>query len=129
MATNIPPDRLARVSSYDLLGSVMAMPAGALAAGPIAAAIGVSATQYGAAGLILVASALALIPREIRTTRQAVTLGGTLVGPAVTGPVVAGPAVPGPAVTGDVAAGELTQISRPVLSGSAELPRAAARDV
>jgi predicted MFS family arabinose efflux permease len=129
MATNIPPDRLARVSSYDLLGSVMAMPAGALAAGPIAAAIGVSATQYGAAGLILVASALALIPREIRTTRQAVTLGGTLVGPAVAGPVVAGPAVPGPAVTGDVAAGELTQISRPVLSGSAELPRAAARDV
>jgi hypothetical protein len=69
MARNIPPDLLARVSSYDLLGSVMAMPAGALAAGPIAAAVGVSAAQYGAAALIIVASALALIPREVRTMR------------------------------------------------------------
>ena len=34
MARNIPPDKLARVSSYDVLGSVMAMPAGALIAGP-----------------------------------------------------------------------------------------------
>ena len=66
MARNIPPDKLARVSSYDLLGSVMAMPVGALIAGPLAAAVGVSATQYGAAGLILVASALALIPRDVR---------------------------------------------------------------
>jgi len=47
------------------------MPVGALAAGPIAAAIGVSATQYGAAALILIASALALIPREVRTMRTA----------------------------------------------------------
>jgi MFS family permease len=71
MTTRIPPDRLARVSSYDALGTIMAMPAGALAAGPIAAAIGVSTTQYGAAALILVACALALIPREIRTIRSA----------------------------------------------------------
>jgi hypothetical protein len=69
LATNIPPRILARVSSYDALGSVMAMPAGALVAGPVAAAIGVSATEYGAAGLILVVSALALIPREIRQGR------------------------------------------------------------
>ena len=34
MARNIPPDKLARVSSYDVLGSVMAMPAGALIASP-----------------------------------------------------------------------------------------------
>ena len=34
LATHIPPDRLARVSSYDALGSTMAMPVGALAAGP-----------------------------------------------------------------------------------------------
>ncbi len=66
LARNIPPDKLARVSSYDLLGSVMAMPVGALIAGPLAAAIGVSATQYGAAALIIVASALALIPRDVR---------------------------------------------------------------
>ena len=69
LAKNIPPDKLARVSSYDLLGSVMAMPIGALIAGPLAAAVGVSATQYGAAALIIVASALALIPRDVRTMR------------------------------------------------------------
>ena len=66
MATNVPPGKLARVSSYDLLGSVMAMPVGALIAGPLAAAVGVSVTQYGAAVLIIVASALALIPRDVR---------------------------------------------------------------
>jgi MFS family permease len=69
MTTNIPADRLARVSSYDAFGSIMAMPVGALAAGPIAAAIGVSTTQYGAAAIIIVASALAFIPREIRRFR------------------------------------------------------------
>lgn len=68
LATNIPPGKLARVSSYDLLGSVMAMPVGALIAGPLAAAASVRSTQYAAAVLILVASLLALIPREIRHT-------------------------------------------------------------
>ena len=69
MATQIPAGKLARVSSYDALGSVMAMPVGAVVAGPIAAAVGVSATQYGAAALIIVASALALIPRDVRVMR------------------------------------------------------------
>jgi predicted MFS family arabinose efflux permease len=66
MARRIPPDLLARVSAYDVLGSVGAMPLGALAAGPIAAAAGVSVTQYGAAALIIAASALALLPPEVR---------------------------------------------------------------
>jgi hypothetical protein len=69
MARNIPAGMLARVSSYDALGTVMAMPAGALIAGPLATAIGVSTTQYAAAGAIVVASVLALIPRQIRTMR------------------------------------------------------------
>ncbi len=69
LARYIPSDMLARVSSYDALGSVMAMPVGAVLAGPIAAAIGVSATQYGAAALIVAASALALIPRDVRRMR------------------------------------------------------------
>ncbi|HLK01544.1 MAG TPA: MFS transporter [Streptosporangiaceae bacterium] len=69
MTRNIPPAMLARVSSYDALGSVAAMPVGALIAGPLAAAIGVSAAQYGAAVLIVVASALTLIPRDVRTMR------------------------------------------------------------
>jgi hypothetical protein len=70
MARNIPSDKLARVSSYDVLGSVMAMPAGALVAGPLGTAIGVSRAQYAAAALIVVASALALIPHDVRTRRN-----------------------------------------------------------
>ncbi len=69
LASNIPADKLARVSSYDAFGSIMAMPVGAVLAGPIAAWAGVSVTQYGAAALIVLASALALIPRDIRTLR------------------------------------------------------------
>jgi predicted MFS family arabinose efflux permease len=69
LARNIPPGKLARVSSYDVLGSVMAMPAGALIAGPLGTAIGISAAQYAAAAAIVVASALALIPHDIRTMR------------------------------------------------------------
>jgi MFS family permease len=67
MARYIPADKLARVSAYDVLGSVMSMPVGALLAGPIASAIGVSETQYAAAALILVTSALTLLSRDIRT--------------------------------------------------------------
>jgi MFS family permease len=70
MARNIPADKLARVSSYDVLGSVMAMPVGALIAGPLGTAIGISRAQYAAAAVIIVASALALIPRDIRTIRS-----------------------------------------------------------
>jgi predicted MFS family arabinose efflux permease len=75
MARNVPPDLLARVSAYDIIGSVSAMPLGALLAGPIAAAIGVSATQYGAAALIVVASALALLAPEVRHMRAEPTTG------------------------------------------------------
>jgi predicted MFS family arabinose efflux permease len=70
LARHIPPDRLARVSSYDVLGSVLAMPVGALVAGPLAARIGVPATEYGAAVLILTASLLALMPRGVRSLRS-----------------------------------------------------------
>lgn len=83
MATRIPADMLARVSAYDGLGSMMGMPVGALLAGPIAAAIGVSATQYGAAAIILVASALTLIPRDVRAARPATStpvVAGTVLG-------------------------------------------------
>jgi predicted MFS family arabinose efflux permease len=66
LARHIPPGKLARVSSYDVLGSVVAMPAGALAAGPLAAAIGLVPAEFAAAALTLVASALALLPREVR---------------------------------------------------------------
>ena len=70
LATRIPPDKLARVSSYDALGSMGATPLGTLIAGPIATAIGVARTQFAAAALIVVVSALCLIPRDIRTIRS-----------------------------------------------------------
>jgi predicted MFS family arabinose efflux permease len=72
LTRNIPAAKLARVFAYDAVGSVMAMPVGALAAGPIAAAIGVSATQYAAAAVIVTVSGLALIPRAVRETRAGV---------------------------------------------------------
>ena len=74
LARNIPPQVLARVSGYDALGSVMAMPVGALVAGPVAAVVGVPATQYGAAAVIIAASLLALIPRDVRQRRAAPAL-------------------------------------------------------
>jgi predicted MFS family arabinose efflux permease len=71
LARHIPAGKLARVSSYDVLGSVAAMPAGALAAGPLAAAAGVVPTEYAAAAIIVIASALALLPHDIRHTPPA----------------------------------------------------------
>ncbi len=69
MARQIPPEKLARVASYDALGSVMAMPLGAVIAGPVAAWATMPRAQFGAAALIVIASLLALIPRDIRQLR------------------------------------------------------------
>jgi MFS family permease len=95
LARNIPADKLARVSSYDAVGSVMAMPAGALLAGPIAAWVGVRPTEYGAAAVILIASALALLSRDIRTLRAEQLTGpvpaGALAGDELTAPAGAIP--------------------------------------
>jgi hypothetical protein len=68
LAKRIPPQKLARVSSYDALGSVMAMPVGALVAGPITAAIGVSAAQYGAAQIVIASADPD--PRDVRHMRR-----------------------------------------------------------
>jgi len=98
LARNIPPRIQARVSSYDALGSVMAMPLGAVVVGPIAAAAGVSATEYGAGALIIIVALLALIPREIRQMRvgraQAPTDPAELAGPADAAAVQASAAAP-----------------------------------
>ncbi|HEX9040704.1 MAG TPA: MFS transporter [Trebonia sp.] len=80
LATRIPSDMLARVTSYDAFGSLAAMPAGALAAGPLAARIGVSATQFAAAAVIVVSSALTLIPRDIWTYRSGDAARGDVTG-------------------------------------------------
>jgi predicted MFS family arabinose efflux permease len=76
MATRIPSDKLARVSSYDAFGSLAAMPLGALIAGPLAGGIGVRQTQFAAAAVMFVASAFTLLPRDIRTIRSDDAVGG-----------------------------------------------------
>lgn len=94
MTTRIPSDMIARVASYDALGSMAAMPAGALIAGPLSAAIGVPSTQLAAAALMAVISAVTLIPRDIRTIRS-----GDTGRPAATGRTVdigPGPVDPAP---------------------------------
>jgi MFS family permease len=69
LTTRVPADCLARVSAYDALGSVMAMPLGALIAGPLAGVFGVSHTQYAAFGLIALASFAPLLSAEVRQDR------------------------------------------------------------
>jgi MFS family permease len=66
----IPQDKLSRVSSYDALGSWVLMPLGFAAAGPVAAAIGYRATFIGAAAVVVVASALVLGSRDVRTLER-----------------------------------------------------------
>jgi MFS family permease len=81
MATRIPADKLARVSSYDAFGSLAAMPVGALVAGPLAATVGVPVTEFAAAVVIFTASAFTLIPRDIWTIRSDdVVTGGAAAG-------------------------------------------------
>lgn len=61
MQADVPAGELARVSSWDYLGSLAIVPVGQLLAGPVAATIGVSTTLYGAAAItaLLFAGALA----------------------------------------------------------------------
>jgi predicted MFS family arabinose efflux permease len=98
LARNIQPEKLARVSSYDAFGSIMAMPVGAVLAGPIAAWAGVSVTQYGAAAMIVAASALALIPRDIRTLRADQLAGPAAAEPAALTSTTAPAPAPGTAM-------------------------------
>jgi hypothetical protein len=69
LATRIAPGMLARVASYDSLGSMAAMPLGALIAGPLASSIGVPGAEFAAAAVMAGVSALTLIPRDIRLDR------------------------------------------------------------
>ncbi|MEU5260154.1 MFS transporter [Amycolatopsis sp. NPDC021455] len=64
---NIPPDKLARVYSYDMLGSFVAMPLGQITAGPLAEYAGREATLLGGAALVVGATALVLCSRQVRT--------------------------------------------------------------
>jgi MFS family permease len=63
---NVPEDRLARVYSYDMVGSIIAMPAGQIAAGPLVEAFGREPVLLVCGALIVVSTLLALCSRQIR---------------------------------------------------------------
>ncbi|WIX82156.1 MFS transporter [Amycolatopsis carbonis] len=63
---NIPEDRLARVYSYDVLGSLAAMPIGQIAAGPLVEHLGREPVLLGCGVLIVVATLLTLSSRQVR---------------------------------------------------------------
>jgi MFS family permease len=67
MQEHIPPEKLARVFSYDMVGSFVAIPVGQILAGPISQAVGVEATLIGAAALVLIATLGMLSSRDVRT--------------------------------------------------------------
>ena len=64
---NVPEEKLARVYSYDMLGSYIALPVGQMAAGPLAHHFGVQTTLIACAILIVVTTCLALCSRQVRT--------------------------------------------------------------
>ncbi|MEU7903685.1 MFS transporter [Actinoplanes sp. NPDC049118] len=70
MQEHIPADRLARVYSYDMVGSFVAIPVGQVAAGPIAEVAGVESTLVGAAALIALSVAGMLSSRSVRNLRH-----------------------------------------------------------
>jgi predicted MFS family arabinose efflux permease len=66
----VPRDRLSRVSSYDHFGSLVAVPIGLSAVGPIADDIGVDQTLWAGSALLLVATLGTLAVREVREVRR-----------------------------------------------------------
>ena len=70
MQQEIPGDKLARLSSYDALGSFALMPIGFAVVGPVAAAIGTSTTCLAAAVVTVVATALVFLSRDVRTLER-----------------------------------------------------------
>ncbi len=63
LGQHIPIDKLSRVSSYDMLGSIIAVPIGQLTVGYVAAAAGVTAVElYGAALYVAITVATLVVP-------------------------------------------------------------------
>lgn len=73
MQQEIPAQKLSRLSSYDALGSLVLVPVGLAVAGPVGAAVGLRASFIGAAALVVAATALVLISREVRTLERSHT--------------------------------------------------------
>ncbi|MFI0795815.1 MFS transporter [Micromonospora rubida] len=71
IAQHIPAERLARVYSYDMLGSFVAIPLGQVAVGPVAGAIGTRETLLILAALVVASVVGMLASRDVRRLRTA----------------------------------------------------------
>ena len=70
MQEHIPAERLARVWSYDALGSFVLIPTGFAVAGPAADAFGVSTTLWAAAAVAAASVVVPLLLRDVRNLRR-----------------------------------------------------------
>jgi MFS family permease len=70
MQQEIPSAKLARLSSYDAVGSFALMPIGYAVVGPIAATIGAGATFLATALITVAATALVFLSRDVRTLQR-----------------------------------------------------------
>lgn len=77
---HIPADKLARVYSYDALGSFVAIPAGQVAAGPLADAVGTRTALLLAAGVAALSVAGMLTSRSVRGLVHRPSVDGGLLG-------------------------------------------------
>jgi predicted MFS family arabinose efflux permease len=76
LQTSVPPDVLARVVAFDLLGSEGGQPVGYAIAGPLGAAVGPRAFLAGSAAAMFVAATAFAFIRPLRTEATAATAGG-----------------------------------------------------
>lgn len=67
---HVPAERLARVYSYDMLGSIAAMPLAQLVVGPVSNAAGITATLLGCAAIHVVATAAMVASRSVRSVEN-----------------------------------------------------------
>lgn len=70
MQQHVPADKLARVYSYDALGSNLAVPIGQVSAGPAALAIGVEPTLLAGAGIVALTIVGMISSRDVRHLEQ-----------------------------------------------------------
>jgi len=66
MHQHVPAGSMARLSSYDMLGSFAMIPVGLAITGPIAAAVGITATLIGIAALVVLPTLAALLVPAVR---------------------------------------------------------------
>jgi MFS family permease len=74
MQEHVPADKLARVYSYDMLGSFLAIPLGQVVAGPLADAYGPRPVLVGAAALCGLVAVAMLASRDVRRLPHALDL-------------------------------------------------------